>query len=124
MPKSKNPQGPRPANTQPDNTEMVDAELDLSALRLWRYLQTNKNVSVKTLQADYAQIITVKLRELLPQETAAQMGIKLTLGRLQRQGKVKVFHDSYTNQDRVCVAGDWAFKSKWMIALEISPNML
>jgi hypothetical protein len=61
---------------------------------------------------------------LLPHESAARVGIRLTLGRLQRRGKIKVFHDVYTNQDRVCLANEWIFKSKWMSALEISPNML
>jgi len=115
---------PKSHQNLPDNTEVVDAELDLSADKLWQYLNSNKNVTVKNLQDNYAEIITDKLKVLLPQEATARLGIRLTLGRLQRRGKIKVFHDVYTNQDRVCLAGEWIFKSKWMSALEISPNML
>jgi len=107
-----------------DNTAVVDAELDLSAARLWQYLNENKSATIKNLQANYAEIITEKLKSLLPADAIARIGIRLTLGRLQRQGKVKIFHDVYTNQDKVCLAGDWLFKSKWLAALEISPNML
>ncbi|MEW6025995.1 MAG: hypothetical protein AB1599_01690 [Planctomycetota bacterium] len=114
----------KPESTQPDNTEIVDAELELSAARLWQYLQATKNVSIKDLFDNYAEILTQRLKELLPADAVAKLGIRLTLGRLQRQGKIKIFHDPYTNQDRISLATDWAFKSKWMTALEISPNML
>lgn len=115
---------PKSKKQAPDNTAVVDAELDLSAARLWQYLNENKSATIKNLQANYAEIITEKLKSLLPAEAIARIGIRLTLGRLQRQGKVKIFHDVYTNQDKVCLAGDWLFKSKWLAALEISPNML
>jgi hypothetical protein len=115
---------PKSHKQSPDNTALVDAELDLSAARLWQYLNINKSATIKNLQDNYAEIITEKLKGLLPSESIARIGIRLTLGRLQRQGKIKVFHDVYTNQDKVCLAGDWLFKSKWMSALEISPNML
>lgn len=115
---------PKSSQKPPDNTDVVDAELDLSADRLWQYLNSNKNVTVKSLMDNYAEVITEKLKGLLPQESVARIGIRLTLGRLQRRGKVKIFHDVYTNQDKVCLAHEWIFKSKWMTALEISPNML
>jgi len=115
---------PKSKKETPDNTELVDVELDLSAARLWQYLNSNKSVTVKNLQMNYTEIITEKLKSMLPAESVARIGIRLTLGRLQRQGKIKVFHDAYTNQDKVCLVSEWIFKSKWMSALEISPNML
>jgi hypothetical protein len=108
----------------PDNIKVVNAELDLSAARLLDYLNANKNAAVVELQDNYAEIITPKLRSLLPPESAARLGIRMTLGRLQRQDKVKVFHDADTNQDRVCLASDLVLRNKWMSALKSSPNVL
>jgi hypothetical protein len=106
-----------------DNTEVIYTELDLSADRLCHYLNTNKNVTIKNLQDNYAEIITQNLKDLLPPESAARLGICMLMGRLKRQGKIEVFHDTNTNQDRVCLTGDRIFKTKWMSAIETSPNM-
>ncbi|MFA5793960.1 MAG: hypothetical protein WC980_02650 [Candidatus Brocadiia bacterium] len=108
----------------PDNIEVVDTELDLSAARLLEYLNSNKNAAVKELLAHYEEIISPKLQGLLPPESAARLGIRMTLGRLQRQGKVKVLRDADTGQDRVCLAEDLVLRNKWISALKSSPNVL
>ena len=106
-----------------DNAEILDIELNLSADRLCHYLSVNKNVTIKELQDNCAEIITQKLKDLLPSESVPRLGIRMILGRLQRQGKIEVFHVSNTNQDRVCLVGERVPKTKWMSAMEISPNM-
>ena len=115
---------PKPPKNLPDNIKAVDAELDLSAARLLDYLSTNKNAAIKDIQNNYAEIITTKLKDLLPPESAARLGIRMTLGRLQRQGKVKVFHDADTSQYRVCLTADLILRNKWISALKSSPNAL
>lgn len=115
---------PKAHKNPPDNIEVVNTELDLSAVRLLDYLNTNKNAAVQELQDNYTEIITPKLKGLLPPESAARLGIRMTLGRLQRQNKVKVFHDADTDQDRVCLASDIGLGNKWISALKSSPNVL
>ncbi|MFH1228375.1 MAG: hypothetical protein V1701_10810 [Planctomycetota bacterium] len=115
---------PKPLKNLPDNIKVVDTELDLSAARLLDYLSANKNAAIKDLQNNYEEIITPKLKGLLPPESAARLGIRMTLGRLQRQGKVKVFYDADTSQNRVCLAADMILRNKWISAIKISPNVL
>jgi len=115
---------PQSQNKDVDNTEVLDIELDFSAARLWHYLNTNKNVTIKELETNHEAIITLGLRALLPPDSIARLGIKLAIGRLKRQGKIEISRDAQTNEDTICLTHDRIFRNKWKSGLNISPNAL
>lgn len=115
---------PKAHKKKQNNVDILDTELEFSIARLWHYLNVNKNVPIQELEEHYEEILTEGLRELLPPDSVARLGIKMTIGKLQRKGKIQILRDVRTNEKRVCLTHDRIFKNKWLSGLKVSPNAL